>query len=308
MRIANFIIAGTEKAGTTSVFTYLSEHPEVCAASRKETDFFCDHWKTDPNRSLREYAGYFSHCPAEVPIVMEASPGYLGDAELVVPRIAQILKDVRILFILRDPVERIYSSYNFHIGRLDIDANVDFATYINRCKAYARKEQTPEELGMDEWYLRVLEFGCYSRYLRLYLEAFPRHRIKVMFFEQLKTDTATFMTELSRFLEIDSDFWSTYRFRKSNVTFFAGNETLHRMAVMLNEKAEPLLRSNPAAKRFLVSMYKKINQRREGYDAMPIAVENELRQFYRPFNTELSGMIDIDGAIPWIAQSLAESA
>ncbi|MEW6715877.1 MAG: hypothetical protein AB1345_00005, partial [Chloroflexota bacterium] len=77
------IIAGTTRAGTTSLFKYLSDHPDVCAASVKETGFFLDADYPNPpptkyraEDGLSRYESYFSSCP-EKPVRLEATPGYL---------------------------------------------------------------------------------------------------------------------------------------------------------------------------------------------------------------------------------------
>jgi len=118
--LPNFLIAGTEKAGTTSVFVYLSQHPQVCASSRKETDFFRNEFSGDRQRDEAAYAGYFRKCTADQHILMEASPAYLGEADIVAPRIHALLPDAKLLFILREPIARLYSAYNFYVARLSI--------------------------------------------------------------------------------------------------------------------------------------------------------------------------------------------
>lgn len=301
-RVANFIIGGTEKAGTTSVFTYLGEHPQVCGASSKETDFFRQTLSGNPTQDRSNYARYFSRCPESVPIVMEASPGYLGEAASVVPRMSSLLPDVKLLFILRDPIERLYSSYNFHIGKLNIAEDIGFGDYIEKCLAYERSEAAPRELGMDEWYLKAMRAGRYADFLAPYFAAFPRTNIKVMFFEQLRDAVAAFMLELSGFLEIDSAFWEGYGFTKTNVTFSGSNRSLHKVAIFLNSKSEPFLRQRPKLKRFLVGVYKKLNQAREGYSPMPGSARVRLDDYYRPCNDTLRKLLGREIPASWHSQ------
>lgn len=291
LRVANFIIGGTEKAGTTSVFMYLGDHPQVCGSSSKETDFFRRELPGDASLDRLNYAKYFSHCQASVSVVMEASPGYLGEAASVVPRISALLPDVKLLFILRDPIERLYSSYNFHVGKLNISEDVQFMDYVEKCLAYERNEATAIDLGVGEWYLKVMRFGRYADFLKPYYEAFPRDNIKVMFFEQLRDDVIGFMEDLSAFLEIDGDFWRQYEFRKANVTFSGSNKLLHKAAIYINGKTEPFLRRRPNMKRILVGCYKKLNQAREGYEPMSISVRTVLDNYYRPCNNTLRNLL-----------------
>jgi hypothetical protein len=298
-QIANFIIGGTEKAGTTSVYTYLGQHPEVCSSRNKETDFFRHDFTGDLSGDRNNYARYFSACSEQHRIVMEASPGYLGEATSVAPRIARLIPDVRMLFILRDPVERMYSSFNFHQGRLDISDKLDFGDYVEICLAYDRGEASADELGLDEWYLKVLRFGCYAEYLEKYYQVLAADQIKVMGFEQLTGDVAGFMRELSTFLNIDAEFWNTYEFRKSNVTFRGSNKALHRAAIFMNNRMEPILRRHPALKHGLVNIYKRLNQSREGYDPMPGPALETLRQYYHPHNQALRRLPGLQDLPDW---------
>jgi len=290
-KLANFIIGGTEKAGTTSVFVYLSQHPQVCAATRKETDFFRNEFTGNLAHDEDNYGCYFGANSIDFPVRMEASPGYLGESSTVAPRIAQLVPDTRLLFILRDPIDRIYSSYNFHVGKLNIPAEIDFSSYVQRCLAFERQESNTQELGLDEWYLKVLRFGNYADALENFYDNFPHAQIKVMFFEDLKEDTPGFMNELSTFLQLDTDFWVDYEFRKTNVTFSGRNKLFHRLAMWANSLAEPVLRQRPQLKHRIVSAYKALNQAREGYDPMSDAARTELQAYYLPGVKQLESIL-----------------
>ena len=281
-RLPDFIIGGTEKAGTTSVFDWLSGHPEVGASLRKETDFFREHPAGDVALDAERYAAFFERTDRHAKVLMEASPGYLGEAALVAPRMRTLLPDVKLLFILRDPIGRLYSSFQFHRGKLNLPQELTFDDYVRRCLAYDRGTRTPESLGLEEWYLKVLRFGCYADLLAIYRAHFPADRIKVAFFETLRSDERRFMQELSGFLEIDPAYWDGFDFRPSNVTFSARHRALHRLAMRTNALAEPIMRRYPGVKQSLVRVYKALNQEREGYDPMPPGTRAVLIDYYAP--------------------------
>ena len=291
-RLANFVIGGTEKAGTTSVFDYLSAHPQVCASSRKETDFFRNEYSGEPAVDTRRYAAYFERCDPRAVVFMEASPGYLGEAATVAPRLRALIPEARLLFILRDPVERFQSSYEFHRGRLNLPQDMGLDDYLQRCLDYDRAGAGASG-GLDEWYLKVLRFGCYAEFIDRFRLQMPAANLKVMFFESLCRNEREFMVELSAFLGIDREFWSHYQFRPSNVTFSGRNRLLHRLAMRANALAEPLLRRYPAAKRALVGAYKTLNQAREGYDPMPAATRARLVDYYGPSVAALQRQPDV---------------
>lgn len=291
MTVANFIIAGTEKAGTTAVFEHLSMHPDVIASRRKETDFF--------RCGDGTLAGYAAHFPNDrwARVVMEASPGYLGEAERVVPGMRALVPEVRLLFVLRDPVERFHSSYHFHRGKLNLPPELGFGDYVDACLEYAAaappdRPALARRLGIGEWFLRVLPFGCYAEHLSRYFAAFPRTQLLVTFYDDLCGDPAAFMARLCRFLHIDPDGLRRGPPARVNATFSGRNRVLHRFAVRANEVMEPWLRPRPRLKSAVVRAYKRMNRAREGYERMSAAERERLAAFCQPYNDDLAALLD----------------
>lgn len=280
-RLANFVIGGTEKAGTTSVFVYLSEHPQVNASIRKETDFFRNHFTGDVDADRRAYGSCFDQEKSGA-VVMEASPGYLGDAAVVAGRMHSLVPDARLLFILRDPIDRLYSFYNFHVGKLDIPPDIDFESFIERCMKFDSGRHSPQSLGLGDWFLRGPGRGRYAETLQEFYQYFPAGQVKIMFFEDLRRDAGSFMVELSHYLDIAPEFWADYEFQKANVTFSSRLRPLHKLAMWINDKAEPVLRKRPGLKRLIVNSYKSVNQLREGYDPMSPDTRERLQSYYGP--------------------------
>ena len=307
-RLPDFIIGGTEKAGTTSVFDWLAAHPDVGTSLRKETDFFREQFTGDLALDARRYAACFDPRAAEAQVLMEASPGYLGEARLVAPRMAELVPAVRMLFILRDPVVRFQSSYAFHYGRLNLPRDLGLADYLRRCLAFDRGEASPAELGLDEWFLKVLRFGCYAELIGVYLAELPDAQIKVMFFEDLRQDPRAFMRELSAFLAIDPAYWTDFRFRASNATFAGRNEWLHRIALRTNMALEPLLRRAPVVKRSMLQVYKAVNQSTAGHGPLPAEVRDQLDAYYRPTLQQLPRLLGRELPEAWLRRDAGRIA
>jgi Sulfotransferase domain len=303
MRLANFIIGGTDKAGTTSVFTYLSQHPQVCAASAKETNFFRHDFTGDLPRDLLKYGAHFRRCTSSVPVIMEASPAYLAEAPVVAPRMAQLLPDVKLLFILRNPIDRFYSSYKFHLGKLNIPASISIEEYVNKCLAYERDAANAGELGINEWCLKALRIGYYVDSLSPFFDNFPRQNIHVMFFDELERDARQFMSDLSAFLRIDAAFWDRYQFTKENVTFSVRNKSLHRLAMLINRKGEQFLRRRPTLKRTLTGFYYRLTGAQQGYAPMPPTVRGLLYDYYLPGNRALTRLLHQEIPGSWSSAS-----
>ncbi len=300
MQVANFIIGGTEKAGTTSVFSYLSAHPEVTGSKRKETDFF-----RKSGGTIEEYAEFFPQRPASR-VVMEASPGYLGEGEVVAPRIRAMLPDAKLLFILRDPAARMLSSFKFHQARLNIPESLTFSRYLDLCLEYAGEvlagrdpARTSQRLPLGDWYLKVLLFGCYARYLESYFEHFPAARISVTFYDDLKADPQAYMVRLSAFLGIDDSVWQSADLAPQNVTFSGRSRLLHRGAIWVNDTLEPVLRRAPRLKSAVTGLYKQLNQAQEGYEEMSEQDRSRLAGFYGPHNDQLRELLGTELPPGW---------
>lgn len=130
MRLPDFIIGGAPKAGTTSVFEYLDQHPGVFTSNPKEPHFFASIDRNEPVRGMsfsrREYEALFDGAGLEQ-IAGEASTGYLRHARRVAPKLAKCIPDIRLIFILRDPVDRAYSDFWHRLHTGDIPARKSFA-------------------------------------------------------------------------------------------------------------------------------------------------------------------------------------
>jgi hypothetical protein len=209
MTMPNFLIIGAGKAGTTSIYHYLKQHPEIYMSPIKEANFFAQEAlqsELDPPEMLRNgywpitnleaYQALYQGGSTETAIG-EASPRYLywpGTAECI----RRYIPDVKLIAILRDPVERAYSSYQMHVR--DSREKRTFAQVIR-----------DEEWGTFDPDLRIgqkcyVRFGFYYRHLLPYFKLFGRHQIKVYLFEDLKADPSGLLQDIFRFLAVSDDF------------------------------------------------------------------------------------------------------
>lgn len=209
------ILGGTSKAGTTSLFLYLADHPAVCASNSKETGYFLD--ESYPRRARYRlsdgpdtYSEYFNQCLTR-PIRLDATPDYLY-SEGAAKRIKDTLPDARLMFILRDPLERLISWYRFskQLGRLPAD--VTFEQYVDMQRA-----EQPVKPG-EQQYMRALQQGCYSVYLRSYFEQFDRTRILVMPYGRLEREPRALLSDVCAFGGIDDTIYNDYSFEVHNKT------------------------------------------------------------------------------------------
>lgn len=191
MPLPNFIIFGTRKAGTTSLYHYLSQHPEIYMSTLKGSRFFLydpahpERRKNVPVKTLEDYRSFFSGAGKKAAkAIGEASPSYIGSRGAA-ERIHATIPTVKLIASLRHPVDRTYSHYQMA---------------MRYRKPGDRTPFTPETFR--EW----SDVGFYSRYLRTYFDLFDRSQIKIVILEQWKQDTPAVIRDLYRFLDVDESF------------------------------------------------------------------------------------------------------
>jgi len=201
----NFIIIGAMKAATTSLYTYLKQHPDVFMTSIKEpmffnslnteNDFVLKGRKTKKIKSFEEYYSLFKKAENETAIG-EASPAYISNNSC-----AKLIKDhlpnTKIITILRQPVERAYSNY-LHAKRADREPINSFIDAINS------EEERIEKNWSPLYYYK--EKGFYFRQLSRYFKEFKKEQIKVILFEDIIDDPQKITKEVFKFLGVDSSF------------------------------------------------------------------------------------------------------
>jgi len=191
----NFFIVGAPKAGTTSLYEYLRKIPAVYMSVIKEPHFFSS--KKIPNnfsrkiiRDKTKYLELFKDATNEVAIG-EASPDYLSDPEVPI-LIHNTILNAKIIILLRDPVERLYSSYLMlkKVGWL----KKSFWDEIKIC--YNNKnDKTKRHLE--------LHYGIYSESLKRYLDIFGQEKVKIIIFEEFIINPKETVQDILSFLDVD---------------------------------------------------------------------------------------------------------
>ena len=187
--LPSFLIVGAMRAGTSSLFQYLSAHPDVVRAARKEVGYF----SLDHERGLPWYRAHFPlRTNMKARHAFEATPDYLPHPSAP-QRVAEALPDAHLVVLLRDPAERAFSHY-LHCRRLGLEPlslEEALAAEEERLAPFMRDpgSSSPED---TKRYLRYsyVERGRYGEQLQRWSKHFPREQVHVHFFEDLFADTA----------------------------------------------------------------------------------------------------------------------
>ncbi|MEX0666599.1 MAG: sulfotransferase domain-containing protein [Acidimicrobiia bacterium] len=262
----SLVIVGAHKAGTTALFDYLALHPQVAAPRKKELNFFgCD---IRYGSGAGFYKSFFPArtSPGDSRITFEATPHYLFAAEKAAPRLRSFDRDVRIIALLRDPVDRAYSAWQMHQAYRRTDTKV-FNTWVCECDGATeaaafrpRREQygrsftddVIEELEVEEQGQRiewsVIGHGRYADQLAVYFEQFAADQMMIIDSAKMRTDPRSELRLVEEFLHLDHHDWH----------------------------------ADDLAPRFV-----------GGYsEPLPLDARRVLADHYRPFNDRLQAMLD----------------
>ncbi len=288
----NFLVIGAAKSGTTSLYHYLGQHPDVYMSPVKEPKFFAlegerpsfrgpGDGEADAVTTLEGYRALFGGANRES-AVGEASPLYLY-LEKAVDRIKHHVPEARFIAVLRDPVERAYSSF-LHKVRDGRETTDDFA------EALALEDERIREGWAYGWHYR--RRGFYHEQLTRYYEAFGPEKIRVYLYEDLKREPGDLLRDAYGFLGVDDTFVPNLSL-KHNVSGVPRNRLVHSLLRGRNPiktVVKPLLPEG-LRKKLLVDL-----QRRNLSKAPPIPpeVRRALVEGYREDVSKLQGLIGRD--------------
>lgn len=226
--LPNFLIIGAAKAGTTAMWHYLRQHPEIFMSRQKEPRFFALYGKPvnfkgpgDQTRfkfvkELQEYQQLFAGVQNEKAIG-EASPWYFY-VESAAPAIKKMLPDVKLVVLLRDPVERAFSNY-LHAVNEGLEPEPTFREAMEAEEIRIRENWSPR--------FHYKSKGFYFNQLQHYLKFFDRDQLKVYLYEDLTNDPDAMFCDLFKFLGVDPTFRVDVRLRH-NESRVAKSKTVER--------------------------------------------------------------------------------
>ncbi|HEX5002562.1 MAG TPA: sulfotransferase domain-containing protein [Bacteroidia bacterium] len=304
-RLANFIIAGVNKAGSTSLFHYLSEHPEVCGSRDKETCYFLPLLYGKTPGPIAEYAAQFTGCNNNK-YLMEATPAYFFGKEKIAHAIKETLGPVKVLIILKDPVERLISFYKRKKATFQLPSHIDLKEYVEKCLAKSKHDLEKQEHQI----FTGISLGYYDEYINPWFDTFG-NQLKVVFFDDLVKHPRNFMKDICSWLEIDDSFYDEYAFTVRNRSLEYRNAPIQKLAVKANKAGQAFWRSNPQIKQRLLTLYYKFNGKPFDKNSINPIVVNFLKKHFKPHNQRLHHILSEQGITKmpeWLAEHELEHA
>lgn len=293
MSLPNFIIAGSPRCGTTSLYYYLKQHPLLFMSDVKEVDFFNLDYRYE--KGLKWYSSFFEGAQ-EDKIIGEASPNYMH--VLSVPeRIKTVLPDVKLIFLLRDPVKRAYSHYlqKYFYG-------------IEKHSFYKALKIESDRIGKD-----VVSFFDYSykyksvyiKHLRNFNKYFNRNQMLILFSEDFYTNPINELNKILKFLGVNNNFEYTL-VQKSSQNSSRYPRIPLLMQILNKDPLYDLIIQKKISSKGILKTIIKVDTKIHGIickhnikDApkMGANVKGYLENYFRPFNKELEEFLG--AKTPW---------
>ena len=187
----NFLVIGAAKAGTTWLYSCLYEHPEIYLPDIKELHFFS--YEDVYQKGFNWYESNFRNVTVEK-AVGEVSPSYLP-FESTAERIYTYNPDIQLIVILRNPIDRAYSHYCMAMRTNKVEKNIE------------------RGLSLDSPYV---QWGLYHDQITRFMQLFPRNQIKVLLFDDIKSNPQFLLKDVYSYLNVDSAFLPKSAFQVKN--------------------------------------------------------------------------------------------
>ena len=197
MTMPNFLIIGAMKSGTTALYYYLEQHPEIYMSPVKEPNFFSSQEQenaADAVTNIGTYQDLFRGGSGKKALG-EASHSYLYEPRAAA-EIKRYVPEAKLIAILRNPIDRAYSHF-LHMVRSGTEPLDDFAQALREEEVRIHKERTFQD---------YIGRGLYYQQLKRYFGTFPQEQVRVYLYEDLSGAPLSTVQDAFRFLKVDDSF------------------------------------------------------------------------------------------------------
>ncbi len=200
----NFFVVGAPKSGTTSVYIYLSQHPQVFVPRKKELNYFCtDLHFNYPLLSEQQFMSYYEG------VKDESAIGEISVWNLFSKDAAQKIFDFnpesKIIIMLRNPVEMMYVLHSNHLYSGN-ETITDFKDALEAEEARMKGAQIPKNIRCPKEGLQYRDVAKYAEQVERFFKTFGRENVKVILFDDFIGETEKSFKEILTYLKVDENF------------------------------------------------------------------------------------------------------
>ncbi|PLS85638.1 MAG: hypothetical protein CYG60_11550 [Actinobacteria bacterium] len=232
----DFLVIGAQKSGTTSLFKYLQQHPSLYLPAQKEVDFFSNDERYA--KGVHWYIRTYFSGADDLKMWGEASPQYMSYG-CAPPRIHAAFPEARLIAILRNPIDRVYSHYRMLVRR-----GIETRPFSEMVAERGWVTEVPE-IATGDRSQYIVSFGMYGKILERYLQHFAREQILILFQEDLSSDPQQVVARLFSFLGVDNGYVPRnlgQRYHESGRERLPGLNEWIRRRTLLKRTAKALFR------------------------------------------------------------------
>jgi len=249
----NLFVAGVPKAGTTSLFHYLALHPDVFPSSRKEPGYFHPFKINDMDKNLEAYKKLFSGHSGQR-YAIEATPGYFYGGKESAEAINGYSPESKVIIVLRNPVERLFSFYKYKKSLGHISAKLNFGAYVDECK------KTTGPIAREIYDFWAMIGGNYSTLLSEWHDVFGE-RLMICFFDDMVKDEPKFIENVCNWLSLDKSQIDDSQTKVQNKSMIYRSKSLQRMATTFDSMFSGVWYYLPWLKWPFSSLYNLLNSK-----------------------------------------------
>lgn len=257
-RKPNIFIVGAPKTGTSSLFHYLDQHPEVFMSKYKEPCFFASDFESPTYiKTEAQYLALFSDVSDEK-WIGEATTTYLYSKNAA-SEIKDFSPEAKILIMLRNPIDMIYSLHSQRLYELLEDIE-DFDKAIDAEEDRKQGKRLPDGFAYPKEYLLYREIAKYSIQVKRYLDIFKKENVHIIIYDDFNKDTEGEFKNVCQFLGISTDL---------NINYNVVNPRKR----LRSKKLERFLKNPPCSLRLILRVFVPRNIR--------VTISKRLRSFNR---------------------------
>lgn len=301
----NFLIVGAAKSGSTSLYQYLSQHPEVFMPVNKEPNYFvaeyqqkmaknCPSYKIDMNRMVFDenaYYNLFNKATLDHKAIGEASVTYLFKPEFAIPKIKKELGDPKIIIILRNPIKRAFSHYSYacELGLETLSFEDALDAEDNRLK--------------NNWSstFAYTNQGMFYKQVKAFKEAFAN--VHVLLLDDLVENNQLELKKIYTFLNIENSFKNNFE-ENFNISGQPRIKLLHKFLIqndLVKNKIKSII-SLFFSKEKLREFARKLRMMNQGDKLLMSKSDNQkLNGLYKEDIKALSQLLNLD-LTKWLSE------
>ena len=286
MNLPNVIIIGAQKSGTSALFNWMSQHPDVFGNEIMK-DYPYYGYPENERHGKKWFSQFYSGRQKEK-VILHGFVNYLYFSEISAKAIHSAKKDAKLICVLRNPIDRAYSAF-WQSKKMGYDFNNSFEKALEKETDYLTNFSDDYKIQNNNTYV---DHGYYSRQIKDFLKYFDKDNLKIILFEDMINDRESVMKSIFQFMEVDDSFIPENK--RVNDAGIPRSPLFQKLIVkftipgFIKKFIPPSLRYNA------INFLKRANVKRVQYPKLKPETRRHLSNIYRTEIDELAALIGRD--------------